>query len=313
MNGTLRLPDYVIAGMMKSGTSSLYSWLSHQPECEAALEKEPDFFSCKDAWKRGLSWYSDLFGHATSDKLIGEASTSYTKPYLGAADAASRMAAVMQEVRLIFVVRDPIERLRSHYRHEVRRGRERRTLLEAVSAPGNHYVALSRYNDCLSPYLQRFPREQICIVRLEDLTSETAPGWTQVLDHLGLPPRRPPRTAHNVTAHQPSYTRAMLWLWEAGHYRRLRQRLPGPVRHVARALLLREGRQQDDRFQPSSAELPPELTAPIWQDVHRLETWLGSTQPLWDRISDPSHPNDAMAAATTGQLDSDAPGEGTRP
>lgn len=284
MNRPPRLPDYVIAGMMKSGTLSLYAWLAQQPECEPAGAKEPDFFSNEDAWKRGPSWYGEMFAHAPEGKLVGEASTSYTKPYEGALVAATRMAALLPDVRLIFVLREPIARLRSHYRHEVRRGRECRSFSEAISAPLNPYAALSHYHECLSPYFGIFPRAQICIIRMEDLISETARGWTQVLHHLGLPPRPALCTAHNVTAAQPSYTRAMLWLWEAGHYRRLRHRLPGPVRRVARAVLLRDTQQDQVELCQRWEGLPTELTGSIVLDVRRLERWLGVSEPLWEEL-----------------------------
>ncbi len=87
----VRLPDYVIVGMMKSGTTSLYQWLGGQPECALAREKEPDYFSREDVWQRGLEWYSELFADAPLGKLIGEASKSYTKPFQSSPLAARRM------------------------------------------------------------------------------------------------------------------------------------------------------------------------------------------------------------------------------
>ncbi len=283
MIGAARLPDYVIVGMMKSGTSSLYRWLAQQPECAPAGAKEPDFFSRDEVWARGVSWYSTMFDHAPRDKLVGEASTSYTKPFANSSVSAQRMARLLPDARLILVVREPIERLRSHYRHELRRGRERRTLVEAMAMPGNAYVTLSRYHECLLPYIERFPREQICVVRFEDLFSESALGWTTVLRHLGLSPRRPPSTAYNVTAEKPAYGRTMLWLWQNGHYQQLRYRLPRPLRCLGRAVLVRDISEDDEQLAKSMVDVPAELTATIWHDIERLEEWLGAAEPLWDR------------------------------
>lgn len=299
MNTSVRLPDYVIVGMMKSGTSSLYQWLAEQPECGPAAAKEPDFFSRDKMWARGVSWYSTMFDHVSGDRLVGEASTSYTKPFANSSLSARRMATVIPDVRLIYVVRDPVERLRSHYRHEVRRARERRTFLDAISTAGNDYIALSRYHACLSPYIESFRREQICVVRFEDLFSGSALGWTKVLCHLGLPPRRPPSTAYNVTADKPAYTRTMLWLWQQGHYRRLRHRLPSPIRRFGRLALLRDTREDDQRLGQSSANVPDELTEPIWRDVERLEKWLGTTGPLWAHSGDSRRPMSAEGNGRT--------------
>ncbi len=64
MNRPPRLPDCLIVGMMKSGTSSLYRWLAEQPECAPAVAKEPDFFSSDQAWRRWVAWYGEVFAHA---------------------------------------------------------------------------------------------------------------------------------------------------------------------------------------------------------------------------------------------------------
>ncbi len=198
--------------------------------------------------------------------------------------AARRIATVLPEVRLICVLREAIDRLRSHHRHEIRRVCQQRTLVNAVAAAENPYVTLSSYHECLAPYLEAFLPEQLCIVRFEDLISQTAPGWTKVLRHLGLPLSSPPCTPHSVTASKPAYSRAMLWLWEPGCDRRLRLTVPRSVRRLAGAALLGDYGRCDDRgrFHDSSAILPRELTAPVWQDVHRLEARLGLDEPLRD-------------------------------
>ncbi len=276
----VRLPDYVIVGMMKSGTTSLYQWLGRQPECALAREKEPDYFSREDVWQRGLEWYGELFADAPPGKLVGEASTSYTKPFQSSSLAARRMASVVPDVRILCVLRHPVERLRSHYRHQVRRSRERRPLLEALRQPGNEYLALSHYHACLEPYLDTFPRDQICVVRFDDLVSEAAPGWAAVLGHLGLAARPAPATQHNVSAAKPQYTKAMLRLWTSGHYDALRRIAPERLRHAGQRLLLR---QSDPRglFAASEAPLPEELVTPLWEDLALLERWLGLAEPLW--------------------------------
>src|SRR5262245_17814119 len=105
------MPDFIIIGAKKSGTKSLINWLSEQPEVESTRIKEPNFFSWDDVWSRGPAWYSGLFAGAGTDRLCGEASTSYTE-LRHAIKAAERMGATVPAVKVIYTLRHPIERLR---------------------------------------------------------------------------------------------------------------------------------------------------------------------------------------------------------
>ncbi len=282
---TLRLPDFIIIGAMKSGTSSLYQWLAEQPEISLPEIKEPHFFSRDEVWARGIEWYSSLFCD-TPGQLVGEASTSYTRPE-NCEDAATRLRVTVPDARLIYVVRHPIERVRSQYRHALWRGAERRSLLEALADPANPYVRRSLYFRCLDPYLRAFPREQICVVRLEDLVSEEAPGWAAVLRHIGIPWRPVPRSAHNVSSEKRHFSRMMRWIWTSPLRSRIAQ-VPRPIRRFVGPLLLHEGPRYQARLEGSKVPIPTELVAPIWRDVERLEDWLGVGDPLWERATDPS-------------------------
>lgn len=115
-----RLPDVIIPGVQKCGSSSMYRWLASHPDVCFPKRKEPNYFTDERVHRRGLSWYSALFEGAEPGQLVGEASTAYLYPKL-AAKAASRIAALVPDVRLVVVLREPVARLRSHYRHEVRR------------------------------------------------------------------------------------------------------------------------------------------------------------------------------------------------
>lgn len=276
-----RLPDFLIIGTMKSGTTSLFRWLAEHPEFVLPEIKEPHFFSHDDVWGRGLDWYSQLFGRVPDSHLTGEASFSYTSPGLSA-KAAKRIARALPNVRLICLLRDPIERMRSHYRHEVQRGREQRPFLEAIQDPGNPYLAQSFYATCLGPYVQSFPREQILVVRFEDLVSDPAVAWFSVLAYLGVRDHPAPGTAHNVTAEKARYTPLMLWLWESGLVQPL-SRLPLPVRKLGKRLLLKRDPAYEARLKESRAPVPAGAMKPMWEDVARLERWLGVAAPLWER------------------------------
>lgn len=277
----MRLPDYVVIGIMKSGTTTLYRWIVEQPEALSARKKEIHYFS--RYWERGLDWYASYFEHVPEGLLAGEASPTYTHPDFGDLPAR-RLAATLPEAKLLCVVRDPVARLRSHYRHDVRKGRMRVPLADAVCEPANPYVALSLYHQRLEPFLDRFPPEQLCVVRLEDLVDPAGGAWAAVLAHLGLPPRPAPVAAHNVGAEGVAYGRVLgrfaalkPWRWPRA-YRALRG-LPGPVRAAGKLLLTRSPAGEAS----GATALPADVLATVWDDVGRLEERLGLAAPLWPR------------------------------
>src|SRR4051794_28774000 len=217
-----RLPDFVVIGAAKSATTTLYAWLHEQPEVVMSEPKEPAFFAKR--WDLGLDWYRSLFD-APDGVLTGEASTIYTQPPHDTT-VARRMADVVPDARLVYVVRHPIDRLLSHYAHSYRKGRIGKNFEKAMTDPHSVFVGTSCYHERLSPFIAAFPREQICVVRTEDLVaSDDESGWTAILRHLGLPSRPRPTGAHNV-AWQPRQSRAVLRV--SGARRRLR--VPAPPR-----------------------------------------------------------------------------------
>ncbi len=116
-----RLPDFIVIGAAKSGTTTLHEWLHRQPEVYCSVLKEPRFFS-RD-WGKGIDWYAGLFAGAATDQLIGEASTNYTDTNFSEL-AAERMSATIPCARLVYLLRHPVERLRSQYGHNWRRAAE---------------------------------------------------------------------------------------------------------------------------------------------------------------------------------------------
>ena len=275
-------PDFVIVGAMKSATTSLYRWLDEQPEVFMAHPKDSSVLA--RTWPEALEWYGTRFADATAGQLLGEASVGYTDP-TRAPTVAQRIERSIPSARLIYLIRQPVDRIRSHYRHEVQRRREDRSLLDAIREPGNPYVGHSRYFSCLQPYIERFPREQILVLRFEDLVDPAGPAWTKALAFLSLPDRPMPQQAHNVSSDKTQWTHLMAWA-KRNHLITLKQvsRLPRPARRLGRALLTRKGATNVQRLDESRAEIPAELVDPVWEDVARLETWLGV--PLWSRSND---------------------------
>jgi hypothetical protein len=97
----------------------------------------------------------------------------------------ARIRAVIPEARLVYLVRDPAERAFSQFLHHVRDKHETRPLDQALFDPGSHYVSRSRYHERLTPYLDRFPREQILVIVQERLRDHPADELSKVLRHAG--------------------------------------------------------------------------------------------------------------------------------
>lgn len=211
------LPDFLIVGAQKAGTTALYAYLRWHPAVLGPSWKEVSFFDRH--YQRGEAWYRGHFPNALRLKLasrragippaVGEASPSYLFHPL----AAERVKALLPEVRLIAFLRDPVERAFSHYNHELALGREPLPFEQAVDreeertrgevermvadpsyfshAWWNHtYVARGRYAEQLEWWFSLFPREQLLVLTSEKLSDRPAETYAQVLAFLGLPAHR---------------------------------------------------------------------------------------------------------------------------
>lgn len=178
-----RLPDFLVIGAAKCGTTSLAAYLSAHSQIYMARPKELRFFS--HYWDRGLDWYAERFEDVPDGHLAGEASVQYTEAPL-LADVPERIASVMPDVRLIYLVRDPIEQIRSFYRHRVFKGSERLLTLDAAIRNDPIYLMVASYGYQMSIYLDWFDSGQILILDSSDLLHQRTDAVDTVLGFLGL-------------------------------------------------------------------------------------------------------------------------------
>jgi hypothetical protein len=122
------LPDFLILGAQKAGTTALYAYLRWHPEITGPSWKEVSYFDRH--YRRGLSWYRGHFPIGAGDRLVGEASPGYLFHPL----APERVRATVPDAKLIALLRDPVDRALSHYHHEVALGREPLSFDEALEA-----------------------------------------------------------------------------------------------------------------------------------------------------------------------------------
>jgi hypothetical protein len=202
------LPDFLIIGAKKSGTTFLYHLLTRHPLVEPAASKELHFFDVH--FELGLEWYRRFFSAPRWEDgertITGEAS-----PYLAHPLTPERIAGVVPQARLIALLRNPVERTYSDYQMVARKEREHKTFEEAIGAavekttpreeggapkrkgrasfaharPG--YLSRSVYIDQLLRWSEFFDRDQLLILKSEDFFENPRDTLQPVLEFLGLP------------------------------------------------------------------------------------------------------------------------------
>ena len=201
------LPNLVVVGAMKSGTSALHTLLDRHPEIAMSDPKELNFFfgppvlppelasmrpavrARTVAWQvgnrhRGVAWYARHW--RPEAPVRGESSPGYTSP--DRPDVAARMASLLPDARLVYIVRDPIDRAVSQYRHHRAEGSERRALDDALLDPHSQYLARSRYHERLAPFVERFGPRRIAVVTQEELALDPRAVLRRVYEHAGADP-----------------------------------------------------------------------------------------------------------------------------
>jgi len=150
----MKTPDFIIIGAMKSATSSLHVQLASQPGIFMSVTKEPNFFSDDDQYRRGVNWYLSLFDHARKGDLCGESSTHYTK-LPDHPETVPRMKALLPDVKLVYAMRHPVERLVSHYIHQWSQDVIRCDINDALDRYPE-LINYGRYSYQLEPYFDAY-------------------------------------------------------------------------------------------------------------------------------------------------------------
>jgi hypothetical protein len=191
----MTLPTFFIIGAAKAGTSSLHLYLDQHPEVQMSANKEPRFFAGPagdipfppdKVWHRDE--YERLFDPAFP--VRGESSTDYAA-FPRRQGAAARISELVPEAKIVYMVRDPLERTLSHYKMGVALMGERRTLDEALgdlSDLRSPYIASSLYATQLTQYLRFFPQERIMLVEQADLLADRRRILRQVFEFLDVDP-----------------------------------------------------------------------------------------------------------------------------
>lgn len=178
------LPNMIITGAMKAGTTSLHNYLSLHSEIEMSAVKELDFFIRPEA-ERDLEWLRRQFTGGTP--VRGYSSPRYTnRPETEGLAGAIRDA--LGEIQLIYLIRDPVERAISHWIHLAAREIEERPIDEALSDFSSTYVQSSRYMFQLEPLIEAFGRERVLVLSSDELLASRRATLVRVFEFLGVNP-----------------------------------------------------------------------------------------------------------------------------
>lgn len=200
------LPTFLIIGAQKAGTTSLYRYLAKHPDIKPNfVVKELSFFD--EYYNRGLPWYQSHFPFKRQSKQYFEGTTHYLFNPL----APERIKQILPDIKVIALLRNPIDRAYSSYKHQVRAERESLSFEEAIEAEAsrlngekerlltdpdyisynhNHFSYLERgkYSDQINNWLAHFPKEQMLILSSDEFFQDTEHSLNQVYDFLGIKP-----------------------------------------------------------------------------------------------------------------------------
>lgn len=190
------LCNLIIPGFPKSGTSSLHDYLKQHPDICMSNPKEPHYFARSDKWSLGVDYHNSLFKHCGAGcRYYGESSTIYCVSDI----AKKRIKDCLLKPKIIFLLRDPVERLISHYRWLYKLGLENRVLLEAIEAngytfhPDEHlhgnytgYLEFSSYSKYIPIWMSTFGKNNVYVITSKDLRNDPLLTMNRCFDFLGI-------------------------------------------------------------------------------------------------------------------------------
>jgi hypothetical protein len=300
-----QLPNFLIIGAAKSGTTSLHDYLHQHPEIFLAPSKEPNYFALEGIplpqpgpavpevlfellYRHSVVTYDDYlaqFAAANGKRAIGEASVRY----LYYEHCASRISAAMPDVKLIAILREPVSRLYSHYCMNVQYQLEPLSLRDAIAAEESrraaqwgwdwHYVAVGRYAEQLKRYFAVFDRAQVKVFLYDELLQRPGETYQEVCRFLGIDDRFvPDMSDRGKVAARPRNRMLDRWLhWPNPVRARFQRQFPW----LASAVLPRLVQLNSGPVPPLDKASRNEL-APLFRDeVKELEDVLGRRVPWY--------------------------------
>ena len=290
MTGTV--PNFLIIGAHKAGTSSLHRYLQQHPEVFLPALKEPRFFSYDPdgsdvepspyAWGPRLhpvrTWndYLDLFAPVTTQRAVGEASPCY----LNHPRSPGRIRQALPDVRLIVSLRDPVDRAYSGYLMAVRDIGETRSFADTIGGERTAWHDNLAYYAPCRRYLECFPRARMKFVRAEALNAQPAAVLEDLFAFLEVDPAFAPDTSRQFNTGGVPRSRRLQRVLNHRYVRRLRPYVPAVFRNTLKPL-----RQANLREPPRlDTETRARLIERLRDDILRLQDLLDMDLSDWLRV-----------------------------
>lgn len=285
---TGRLPDFIIIGAAKSGTSSLVQYLMRHPQIFMSANKEPEYYSRDAVYAQGIDWYRGLFAAARDDQICGEGSTTYSR-WPHTPDVPERIERDIPGAKFVYIMRHPVARTYSHYAHHMRTG-VTMTFEQALERDAI-YVDCSRYIRQIERYLQRFDRERFLFLFQHDLKNDPRSILDRTQKHLAVKPcdlmaggeasfnvGGPDHYLRNRTTKRLRRVKPISWLAD---------RMPAGVKDAAFSLLKRSfiGRriEAENQIPPMKEETRRRLLDLFADETAQLERFLDVELPAWKK------------------------------
>lgn len=304
----MTLPNFIIIGAPKCGTTSLASYLSTHPDVFFSPWKEPNYFALTGHQlphngpaspeviysmiylhcATEFGQYRSLFDGATGQKAIGEASVRY----LYYPESAPRIKETLPDVRMIAILREPVSRLYSHYCMMRQFQLEPLEVADAIAAEQSriadnwgwdwHYTAIGRYADQVQRYYDLFGRDQLKVILYDDFVARPLEVYREVCQHIGIDDSMvPDMSGRGKVAYQPKNLTIDRWLqWPNKTRDRIRRIVPNRIYRQGISAIRKLNRGHVPKLDPS---LRAELAQLFRQDNDRLEAVLGRKIPWNDR------------------------------
>jgi len=284
------LPTFIIVGAAKSGTTSVHNYLQHHPEVCMSLFKEPLFFTNTvksihtgntGTYSKGLEWYKSLFNPCKTAKAIGDVSPIYME----AEDSPRLIKQIVPDVKLIFIFRDPIKRLYSHYWNDRKIGQSYGNLENLVRERHprfKFYLSVSSYDYHLKRYLDVFPEEQISVFLYEELRDNPRQFMQELYRTIGVEPEFVPpnlESKYNVAS-----LPRMAWLQRLIIYLSTKWVPTHPWLYALRRMpgrLLVGLNSKSIQYPPMEAELHKILLEELSETIDYVEQYLNRPLPAW--------------------------------
>lgn len=300
----MHLRNVFLAGAAKSGTTALYYLLSQHPCICVPIVKEPNYFSNIDnhsdpvkpgngpgddstVWTENLEGYQKLYKPEQKDLVRLDASVSY----LYSTTAASQIAEYDPESKIILVLRNPVERAFSHYKHLLRDGRETLSFAEAIDREQSrmqenwefswHLTSMGMYHDQIQRYFDHFDQKQIYIFLLEDIKEDITAVIHEITEFIGLEAynydfEQQERNASGVAR---SWILSRLVNWILGYKAMINKVIPPNITHRALQLFRAVNIRNSDLRIPD--DLRAELRSRFKADINKTEQLIGRKLDAW--------------------------------